>query len=114
MLVSSLTPALNLENRVLFDFSCLWQAPENSGCYVLTNNNNVILYIGQAVNIHNRLEQHLNDIEKRKRTPDGKGFWFYYQFCPIIDLDDLERGWMNDHKIYTGKRPFFNKIDPPT
>lgn len=112
MLVSSLTP--KTEEWVKFSLDVLWKVPEESGCYVITNYDGVILYIGQAVNIHNRMEQHLNDGEKRGKTPWGVAFWFYYLLCPKLELNDLERGWVNEHRLKEkGQLPFFNKVNPP-
>lgn len=107
MLASLLTP--KTQDRIKFSFANLNEFPENAGCYAITNYNGVILYIGQAKNIYNRMEQHLDDFQKRQQTPSGKAFWFYYLFCPIIELDDLERGWLNEHLIKEGVLPFFNK-----
>lgn len=111
MLVSSLTP--KPENKIEFDFSHLKRSPNESGCYVITNYDGFILYIGQAKNIHNRLDNHLNDSEKRGPTPHGKAFWFYYLLCPEIELDALERGWVNEYRLKHGELPYFNKINPP-
>lgn len=112
MNVSALTP--KPESKIQFSLAHLWKTPEESGCYVITNYDGMILYVGQAVNIHNRIEQHLKDPKKTGQTPYGKAFWFYYQFCPKIELNDLERGWVHDYRNKNGERPFFNKTDPPT
>jgi len=107
MLVSELTP--KVEGKVLFDLSHLEKCPDESGCYVITASDDTILYIGQAVNICRRMESHRNDDKKRENTPYGKAFWFYYKLCPKIELDDLERGWLNDYLSNKGNLPFFNK-----
>lgn len=112
MLVSSLTP--KPEGKVRFDLSCLNECPDKSGCYAIVTSDGTILYIGQAVNICRRMEDHRNDTKKCGETPHGKGFWFYYLLCPEIELDSLERGWVNEYRIKMGELPFFNKINPPT
>ena len=101
------------ENRVEFSYSALHSVSDESGCYALAAYDGTILYIGQSENICKRMEQHLDDGEKRKKTPWGVAFWMYYKLCPSRDLNSTERGWMNEHKIREGKRPFFNKIDAP-
>lgn len=112
MLVANLSPIAN--NRIKFSHHDSWQAPENPGCYVLANFGGEILYIGKAANIHERINQHLSEGTKKAKTPFGVAFWFYYRLCNKNDLNALETGWCNDHKMNEkGELPFFNKINPP-
>ena len=111
MLVSLLVP--EAERRVRFDYSSLRAMPDESGCYALAVFDGTILYIGQSKNIYARMEQHLDGGEKTQKTPWGVAFWLYYKCCPVSDLDNLENGWMNEHLLREGKKPFFNKVLPP-
>lgn len=112
MFIADLSPSVN--KRILFSLSALWKAPEESGCYVLTNVEDEILYIGQANNIHERVKQHLHKRDKSVRTPLGVAFWLYYKLFDRKDLNALETGWCNNHKMSEkGELPFFNKINPP-
>lgn len=79
--------------------------PDTCGCYVLTNINNITLYIGKTKNLRKRCEQHLNDKEKTSTTKYGKCFWFYYM--EYENTERLERTWLNEFEIKTGKKPFF-------
>ncbi len=62
--------------RESFRHSSLRFVPETAGCYVLTTFENVVLYIGQAVNIRRRMSDHLDDPRKTEMTPRGKAFFF--------------------------------------
>ena len=113
MLFSSLNPAPDGKGE--FSFACLHDIPAESGCYALAAYNGAILYIGQAKNLRNRMEQHLREDAKRQNTPHGVAFWMHYKKWDAIQLDGLERGWMQQHQFQEqGARPFFNKIDAPT
>ena len=111
MIVSLLIPTV--DKQLEFSYADLYAAPEESGCYVITAFNDTILYIGQSQNIHKRMEQHLGNNVKRRKTPWGVAFWLYYKLCDERDLGSLEKGWVNKHIIKEGKLPFFNKVRPP-
>ena len=113
MRASLLVPATN--GRVEFSYSTLQTAPNQSGCYALAVYDGTILYIGKSVNIHNRMEQHLDKGDKGEHTPWGVAYWLYYKICSAYDLDNLENGWINVYMVKNkGNLPFFNKIRPPT
>ena len=113
MLVSSLVPPP--EGRAEFSYAAWRDTPKESGCYALAAFGGEVLYVGQSVNIRRRMEQHLDGDEMRKATPFGVAFWMHYKLWPVANLDNLERGWMNQHKLQEkGKLPFFNKADAPT
>ncbi len=111
MLVSSLKP--ETEGRIQFLYSTLRTAPQNSGCYTLTAYEGEVLYIGQAIDICKRMEQHLEAGDKRRSTPWGVAFWLYYRLCDARDLNNLENGWFNEYLLKEGLMPFFNKMRPP-
>lgn len=114
MKISQLNPAPS--RRIQFDG---WQqrmfAPRESGCYVIASFIDEILYLGQSVNIANRMHDHLTDDRKRQRATGGVAYWFYYTICGREkDLNALERGWILQHLSHEGKYPPFNKVMPPT
>lgn len=90
-------------------------APREPGCYVIASFIDEVLYIGQSVNIANRIQDHLVDDCKRQRTAGGVAHWLYYTICDHEkDLNALERGWILQHLSHEGKYPPFNKVMPPT
>ena len=113
MLAESLIP--QPEGRVRFNYYALRLSPKESGCYALANYDGVVLYVGKAGSIAGRMEDHLDAGDKSGKTPHGHAHWLYYRFCPVNYLKRLETGWVNEHQLKeNGKRPFFNKIAPPS
>lgn len=86
--------------------------PETSGCYVLATFAHEILYIGLATNIRSRMGNHLDDVEKRSLTEDGRAVWFAW--LPCEELNKVERTWMNEHAIAEGRLPLLNRAYSPT
>lgn len=82
-----------------------------SGCYALTNFPGDILYLGLASNLRRRFEQHLEAPEKVKPTPLGVAYYFYW--LEAVDLEKLERTWINAHTLVEGKMPHLNKVSSP-
>ena len=111
MLISDLSP--KTDARVKFHYSALDEAPAESGCYVITTFSGTILYIGQSVNIRNRMEQHLDGRDKEKETPQGVAYFVHYKLWEKTKLNDLERGWANSYQLKAGELPYFNKVNPP-
>lgn len=110
MLVDKLDPVP--KERVEFSLSRVICIPDKTGCYALTSHDNVILYIGKG-HLAKRIDAHLNNREKKGMTPHGKVYWFYYIECLSYEMNQLESGWINQHKIVEGIKPYLNKIDPP-
>ncbi|MDD9883391.1 MAG: GIY-YIG nuclease family protein [Gammaproteobacteria bacterium] len=111
MLASALCPAANSRER--FAYPDLRGLPTDPGCYALVTVDDVIIYIGQSINIAQRVAQHFDDPAKRLNTPNGVAFWCYYRRAKKSDLDRLERGWLNAHQIADGKLPHFNVQSGP-
>jgi len=111
MLVSLLKPEPT--GKIAFSYDTLHTVPQDSGCYALTTHDGTILYIGQTIDICQRMEQHLDDGSKRTQTPWGVIFWLHYRLCDAGDLNNLENGWVNEHVLKEGQMPFFNKARPP-
>lgn len=85
--------------------------PLISGCYVLSNYEGVVLYIGLATDLCRRMNDHLDSPEKTKLTELGRAVWFYW-----IEVDDIlkvERTWHNIHIQHEGKLPVFNRTFSP-
>lgn len=96
-----------------FHLSQAKYVPAKSGCYVITTFDSEILYIGLAVNLRNRCEQHLDSREKTSETVLGRGFWFWYLEWNEKQLERLERSWMNIHLTQEGRLPLLNKVYSP-
>lgn len=111
MKVNELTP--EPRDKVLFKISSYKLVPQENGCYVLTNFENEILYIGLAKNINNRFKQHLENPEKTNPTKEGKAIWFYFKVFDPKNLEKLERSWLNQFANIQGRRPILNKKDSP-
>lgn len=85
--------------------------PRLSGCYVLTNVEGRILYIGQSVDLCQRFNEHLSNMVKIAPTPEGRAALFYWRLTS--DIDALERGWLNAHRVVEGRLPYLNTNDSP-
>lgn len=101
-------------NKVEFSYSSLRSISATSGCYVLSNWREDILYIGQAKSIRRRIISHLSDSAKTSMTAMGRAFWVHYELCDEFSLNQLERGWMQQHENREGKLPILNRIQPPS
>ncbi len=112
MFITSLNPAPEDSER--FEYPDLRRLPAEPGCYVLTTVGGVIIYIGQSINILNRVAQHFDDPNKQMPTPDGVAFWCHYLRTSKYNLDRLERGWLNAHVLCEGALPHFNKVGGPS
>ena len=113
MLVGRLSPEAT--SHTLFRRDSAIMIPEAPGCYVLVTQERVILYVGQAVNINRRVEDHLASDDKRNRTPWGYVRWVFYRLCDVSELSDLESIWVQQFKLANrGNLPYFNKVEPPS
>ena len=109
MNVNELNP--KVENIIEFEYKSLKKLPINYGCYVISNFNYEIMYIGKATNLKNRFQNHLDTPEKNVKTILGKAYWFSYKICENeFEIAKLERGWLNQHELKEGKLPILNKI----
>lgn len=100
-----------IEKTLEFDYSNQKKIPTNFGCYVISNFNNEIMYIGKATSLKNRFTKHLETSEKNSQTSLGKAYWFSFRECKDdFEIEKLERGWLNHYVLNYGKLPIFNKI----
>ncbi len=112
MNIDKLTPPT--KNKTNFRLSSYHKVPQESGCYVLTNYDGNILYIGQAVDIRRRFEEHLKNPKKTSITPKGRAFWFHWLEWDAVKLNSLERGWIYDYKMVNNDElPIMNSQNPP-
>ncbi len=111
MKITSIEP--RPDKRVLFKLSSYKTVPKASGCYVLTTFGDEVLYIGLALNLNTRFNQHLENHEKINVTAEGKAVWFYYFLYDSKNLQKLERTWLNQFVNFNGRLPILNKINSP-
>ena len=112
MFITSLRPAPEGQER--FAYPGLHRLPAEPGCYVLTTVDDIIIYIGQSINITKRVAQHFDDSAKKEMTPYGVAFWCHYLRIAKKDLNRLELGWLNAHILCEGALPHFNKVGGPS
>jgi len=98
-------------SRENFKRNCVKFVTEKSGCYVLTTFGNLVLYLGQAVNIRSRMIDHLDTPEKTAETQFGRAVFFYW--LEYEDIGKLERTWLNIHVEHEGRYPILNKVYSP-
>lgn len=110
MNISKLTPAPMF--RESFSLNRKKFIPDKSGCYVLTTFAGVVLYIGLAKNLRQRMQNHLDSPEKTRTTPFGRAIFFYW--IESTEVNKVERTWLNIHLGNEGTLPIFNKIYSPT
>ena len=102
----------SLSNRIPFRLSDSVRVPEIAGCYVLTNILGDVLYIGQSVNLHRRMEQHLVDARMTGTTRLGASSWFYWVSADDSELRPLENQLLLRFKAAEGALPPLNRVGP--
>lgn len=110
MIVDLLVPAPTA--RELFKRSSERFIPEQSGCYVLSTFDGVVLYVGLATSIRRRFCSHLDDPTKTIETALGRATMFHW--IKRADIEKVERTWMNIHVTEEGALPILNKLYSPT
>ena len=111
MIVTELVPKPH--DKLQFKLLCYKSVPQISGCYVLTTFANEILYIGLALNLNSRFQQHLDNKQKTMGTKYGKAIWFYYLAYDSRNLPKLERSWLNQYTTVHSHLPILNRINSP-
>ena len=99
--------------NVLFQRDQYLQVPKSSGCYVLVNTGDDILYIGQAVNFNQRFQHHLDNPEKTRPTQEGIAWRFWYLEYDSKRLSFLENTWLQGFQQKEGRLPVLNKVQAP-
>lgn len=98
--------------RVPFRLSETVRVPEMSGCYVLANVDEDVLYIGRSGNMNQRMDQHLNDPRMTEETPLGLAVWFYCGSVPLNQIEAFEESLLFQYKAVEGRLPPLNRIGP--
>ena len=111
MKVNELQP-LPIKN-ILFQRDQYLLVPELSGCYILVNTDNEILYIGQTVNFNQRFQEHLDNPEKTRPTREGIAWKFWYLEYDTKKLSFLENSWLQEFQQKEGHLPILNKVQAP-
>jgi hypothetical protein len=87
--------------------------PDRSGCYVLATFTGVVLYVGLATSIRERMNDHLDTPAKTRETPLGRAVMFHWIEIPQKNIEKVERTWMNIHVQHEGNWPLMNKVYSP-
>lgn len=110
MNIASLIP--RPEAKLPFRLAHLKFAPTRSGCYVLSTFDGFVLYLGLAIDLRRRLEDHLGSPDKTRLVKGGRAVWFHW--LQTSDVNKVERTWMNIHIQHEGRLPELNAIYSPT
>ena len=86
--------------------------PTHSGCYVLANVVDDVLYIGRTKNLRQRFLQHLSDPRMTGLTSSGLSHWFYYLDAPLSKIQWLEGSLLSRYKFHEVKLPILNRAGP--
>jgi GIY-YIG catalytic domain len=87
--------------------------PARSGCYVLTTFDGIVLYVGLTTSLRQRMGEHLDDPAKIQETKLGRAIWFYWIESAALEVQKIERTWMNIHTIHEGALPLLNRAYSP-
>lgn len=110
MKVDQLTPAV--ERCELFALRASKFVPSTSGCYVLTAADGTVLYVGLTTDLNRRIRQHLDTPEKVRPTVQGRAVRLHW--LETLDINRVERTWLNIHVHQEGRYPVLNKVYSPT
>ncbi|MCY3992852.1 MAG: GIY-YIG nuclease family protein [Caldilineaceae bacterium] len=110
MRIEDLSP--NLSNRVQFRLSEALRVPDSSGCYALTNIYDEVIYIGQSLNLNQRMQQHLDTSRMTKTTSVGLAVWFYFGLLPPEKIKGIELQLIFNYKAVEGNLPPLNRRGP--
>lgn len=102
------------QERLSFDRGSVARMKPGSGCYVLASRSGRVLYIGKAVDVRRRLEQHLDDPAKKGDSRIGFTVAVWLDRCDVDDVAELESEWTRQHEMgASGRLPPMNSIRPP-
>lgn len=88
--------------------------PKESGFYLLTNFTGDILYVGISMNLQRRFLEHMESNKFYDKSPLGKAYWFYYDFCEPKEHRQVERGLLGHIELHEGTLPWFNRVRAPS
>lgn len=75
--------------------------PEKSGVYFLYQKGRILVYIGKALSLKNRVPQH--DLDKNF-------IYLAYELCHWSRSRKLEKEFLNLYKKEHGQLPYYNKV----
>lgn len=110
MKIGALKPALS--RRVPFRLSENLRVPQKSGCYILASINDDVIYIGQSVNLCQRMQQHLDSPRMTAQTGLGVASWFYFGLWDESELENVETRLLFNFKAAEGSLPPLNRMGP--
>lgn len=70
-----------------------------------------VLYVGLAVDLRHRINDHLDNPEKTNLTEKGRAVFFYW--LETEEINKVERTWLNIHIQHEGVMPVLNRIYSP-
>ena len=91
-----------LADKVSFELRASIYVPRSSGCYVLSNMYEDVLYIGQTGDLRRRMEEHLGDPRITQGSTDGLPSWFVYRDVSPRDLYPVEQHLLSLYKFREG------------
>lgn len=101
-----------MQRRVQFRLSEIARVPEASGCYVVTNITDDVIYVGETKDLHRRIQEHLSDPRMTGPTPLGLVSWFCFGLWSCADISDVETRLLFDYKAIHGQWPPLNRTGP--
>lgn len=110
MKIGALKPALS--DRAPFRLSENLRVPQKSGCYILASINDDVIYIGQSVNLCQRMQQHLDNPRMTAQTALGVASWFYFGLWDEHEIDVIETRLLFNFKATEGSLPPLNRMGP--
>ena len=102
----------NIRQRVPFRLSEQLRVPETSGCYVLTNIDDDVLYVGQTLDLNRRAGEHFTDARMTAITREGPVSWFYWRLWPTGKIKQAETQLLVKFKYAEGRLPALNIAGP--
>lgn len=97
-----------LSGRTYFQPESLHLVPNHPGCYVLSDWNDEILYIGKTNSLHRRMGEHLNNAQQGGFTYWNNVVWFDYVLLYFHQIDQTEQALLTQHQQQTGTYPVLN------
>ena len=101
-----------IHTKVGFELRFSIFAPTTSGCYILANIHEDVLYIGQTNNLQRRLEEHIGDSRMQQTTQLGVVTWFFYRETPELLAYPTEQSLLTEYKFREGVLPLLNRAGP--
>ena len=102
----------SMQYRMQFRLSEVVRVPEASGCYVMTNIADDVIYVGESKNLNRRIQQHLCDRRMTGLTSLGLVNWFCFGLWPSTDIAVVEEKLLFNYRARHGRWPPLNRTGP--